>query len=118
MRAVLLRYAMDILAVQADGINICLPPVTLIGGEVDEAVLLVEDESVIRTAVAEFLSGAGYHVLSAANGKEALAKLQAHSGKINLVITDVVMPVMSGPKLAESIASMHPQAKIQARCKP
>jgi two-component system, cell cycle sensor histidine kinase and response regulator CckA len=76
------------------------------------SVLLVEDESVIRTAVAEFLSRAGYHVLSAANGKEALAKLQAHTGKINLVITDVVMPVMSGPKLAESIASMHPQAKI------
>ena len=76
------------------------------------SVLLVEDEFVIRTAVTEFLSGAGYHVLSAANGKEALAKLQAHTGKINLVITDVVMPGMSGPKLAESIAAMHPQAKI------
>src|SRR5205823_6117208 len=77
-----------------------------------ESVLIVEDEFVIRTAVAEFLSGAGYHVLSAANGKEALAKLQAHTGKINLVITDVVMPVMGGSKLAESIASMQPQAKV------
>jgi len=76
------------------------------------SVLLVEDEFVIRTAVAEFLSGAGYQVLSAANGREALSKLQAHTGKINLVITDVVMPGMSGPKLAESIAAMHPQAKI------
>ena len=77
-----------------------------------ETVLLVEDESVVRTAAAEFLSGAGYQVLSACNGEEALEKIRAHSGKIHLVITDLVMPDMSGTKLAETLASIHPESKV------
>ena len=77
-----------------------------------ETLLVVEDESVIRTAAVEFLSGAGYQVLSAANGAEALEKIQAHPGKIHLVITDLIMPDMSGTKLAETLASIHPESKV------
>jgi two-component system cell cycle sensor histidine kinase/response regulator CckA len=77
-----------------------------------ETLLIVEDESVIRTALAEFLSGAGYKVLCARNGKEALGKIHASPDTVDLVITDVVMPQMSGPKLAEQLASIHPEIKI------
>jgi len=77
-----------------------------------ETLLVVEDESIVRTAAVEFLSGAGYQVLSASNGEEALEKVQAHPGKIHLVITDLIMPDMSGTKLAETLASIRPESKV------
>jgi PAS domain S-box-containing protein len=77
-----------------------------------ETLLVVEDESVVRTAAVEFLAGAGYQVLSATNGEEALETIQAHPGKIHLVITDLVMSDMSGTKLAETIASIRPGSKV------
>jgi PAS domain S-box-containing protein len=77
-----------------------------------ETLLIVEDESVVRTATAEFLSGVGYQVLTATNGQEAIERIQAHPGKIHLVITDLVMPDTSGTKLAERLASVRPEAKV------
>jgi CheY-like chemotaxis protein len=77
-----------------------------------ETLLVVEDESVVRTAAVEFLSGGGYQVISACNGQEALEKVHAHPGKIHLVITDLVMPDMSGTKLAEMLASIRPESKV------
>jgi CheY-like chemotaxis protein len=77
-----------------------------------ETVLIVEDEVVVRTATAEFLSGVGYQVLTATNGQEALEKVRAHPGTIHLVITDLVMPETSGTKLAETLASIRPETKV------
>jgi len=77
-----------------------------------ETLLVVEDESVVRTAAVEFLSSGGYQVISASNGQEALEKIHAHPGKIHLVITDLVMQDMSGTKLAETLASIRPESKV------
>ncbi len=74
--------------------------------------LVVEDDDAVRAATAEFLSTIGYRVLSAANGKEALHAIENHSGKIDLMITDVVMPVMNGTKLASLASSKQPEIKV------
>ena len=73
---------------------------------------MVEDEDAVRQSEVEFLSTIGYTVLSAANGKEALDKVRAWTNQIDLVITDVVMPKMSGPKLAKNLASLRPELKV------
>jgi CheY-like chemotaxis protein len=77
-----------------------------------ETLLIVEHESVVRTAAVQFLSRTGYQVLSASNGHEALEKIQAHPGEVHLVVTDLVMPDMSGTKLAETLASIRPETKV------
>ena len=62
-------------------------------------ILLVEDEAPLRVLAAEALKRLGYTVLQAGNGLEALAVADDHSGKIDLVVTDIVMPRMGGPEL-------------------
>jgi PAS domain S-box-containing protein len=66
-----------------------------------ETVLLVEDEEAVRNLTRRVLKHNGYHVLSAPNGETALEMSRMHVGKIHLLLTDVVMPGMSGPRLAE-----------------
>ena len=67
-----------------------------------EGVLLAEDEETIRRLVGEVLARSGYKVFAAANGDEALRLLEEHSDEIDLLLTDVVMPGMSGPDLARA----------------
>ena len=59
-------------------------------------ILLVEDEAMVRNITAQFLEMAGYEVLQAGDGQEALEIADRHKEKIDLVITDVVMPRMGG----------------------
>ena len=68
-----------------------------------ETILLVEDDEQVRTLVHVLLEQQGYRVLVAASGGEALAASAAHDGTIDLLITDVVMPGMSGKELAERL---------------
>ena len=77
-----------------------------------ETLLVVEDEAAVRRSEVEFLSALGYTVLSAANGKEALEKVKTWANMIDLVITDVVMPKMSGPRLAKNLVSLRPDLKV------
>ena len=58
------------------------------------------------------LEGAGYKVLAAGNGGEALKLARTHSGAIHLLLTDVVMPGMSGPGLAEALRGRYPGIKV------
>jgi PAS domain S-box-containing protein len=74
----------------------------------DETVLLVEDEPVVRQLVAEILETNGYTVLQAADGPSVLELARRHSGEISLLVTDVVMPGMSGPEVAQSVTAMRP----------
>jgi len=68
-----------------------------------ETVLVVEDEAAIRTLAQRTLESCGYRVLTAADGLEGLRVYQAHAAEIALVVSDVVMPRMSGPELYEAV---------------
>jgi two-component system cell cycle sensor histidine kinase/response regulator CckA len=77
-----------------------------------ETILLVEDEEPLRKLCAEFLEQLGYRMLTASNGKEAVALVEGYSGKIDLLITDVVMPGLPGPELAEALLALRPDLKV------
>jgi two-component system cell cycle sensor histidine kinase/response regulator CckA len=77
-----------------------------------ETVLLVEDEAALRRLSRRVLAQFGYTVLEAPDGEEALHLAEAYHGPINLVLTDVVMPRLSGRDLAERVLASHPEAKI------
>ena len=75
-------------------------------------ILLVEDEPAIRTLIRRMLEGAGYELLVARNGDEALTLAGEHRGGIDLLLTDVVMPRMNGFELGERIGSAHPETNV------
>ena len=77
-----------------------------------ETILLVEDDASLRELVLNLLNEQGYTILEAANGLEALNIARQSDRKIDLLLTDVVMPGLSGPQLADELASVHPEAKI------
>jgi signal transduction histidine kinase len=77
-----------------------------------ETVLLVEDEAVVRELAVETLRERGYTVMEAGNGEEGLRIARQHHGKIDLVLTDVVMPVMGGKEMADALRGTHPDTKI------
>jgi PAS domain S-box-containing protein len=77
-----------------------------------ETVLLVEDEDMVRELAQEILEQYGYTVLTAANGTEGLRVCKEFQDKIDLVLTDVVMPQMSGPELAENILAIQPETRV------
>jgi PAS domain S-box-containing protein len=77
-----------------------------------ETVLVVEDEDQVRAILTEILTGQGYNVLSASNGDEALLISQDPGHAIKLLITDVVMPQMSGRELAEQVSGLRPNLPI------
>ena len=77
-----------------------------------ETILVVEDEDDIRDMVREFLERKGYVVVAANNGNDALQVAQRYKGAIHLLLTDVVMPQVGGPELAQQIKSMRPRIKI------
>jgi CheY-like chemotaxis protein len=72
-------------------------------GQGRETILLVEDEPAVRQLTTRFLSAAGYRVLVAANAGEALLTCENHDGPIDLLLTDVVMPQMSGHALSSRL---------------
>ena len=77
-----------------------------------ETILLVEDEDAVRRASAEFLTLHGYTVLEARDGLDALAVAKDYGSTIHLVVTDVVMPNVSGGQLAKELKSRRPEAKV------
>jgi len=77
-----------------------------------EAILLVEDEDSLRLVATRILTSAGYTVLAATNGVEALEVAERHDGPIDLVLTDVVMPRMSGRQLVERLAAVRPAFRV------
>ena len=77
-----------------------------------ETILLVEDETVVRQLVAEILETSGYAVLVAGDGPSALELLRRHNDPIDLLLTDVVMPGMSGPEVAQAVTSMRPGTQV------
>ena len=76
-----------------------------------ELILLVEDETSLRDMTARMLESAGYRVMTARNGEDALELLHDYP-EMDLVITDVVMPGMSGPDLAQKLSAVRPGLKV------
>jgi CheY-like chemotaxis protein len=75
-------------------------------------ILVVDDDRAVRELLRTFLLDRGYTVIAAASGREALRLSHAHRGKIDLLLTDVVMPGMNGPELVEQFASLRPETQV------
>lgn len=76
------------------------------GGE--ETILLAEDDPAVRQAVASILEAGGYQVIAAGDGGEAIRLAEQHDGAVALLLTDVVMPDMSGRELANLLVDRRP----------
>jgi two-component system cell cycle sensor histidine kinase/response regulator CckA len=87
-------------------------PVTTASSPGSGTVLLVDDDEEVRTLASRVLRDHGYVVLEAANPDEALAICAEHKEPIDLLLTDVVMPIMSGRELAEQVRPLRPEARI------
>ncbi|GLY96162.1 response regulator [Actinoplanes sp. NBRC 103695] len=103
-------------------INIYLPatdepahtsrPAATTQASTNRTILLAEDEDGLRHAANRILTNAGYHVLSATNGHEALTIARQHDGPIHGLLTDVVMPHMNGPTLAAALSAERPHMSV------
>lgn len=95
-------------AVEAPGAGVSLAAKL----EGSETILVVEDEDALRTLLCRFFRLYGYNVLEARHGGEALLICERHPGPIHLMISDVVMPQMSGKELADRLAPLHPEMMV------
>jgi CheY-like chemotaxis protein len=78
----------------------------------DETILFVEDDDAVRFFTSAILRRAGYHVVEAADGREALEKFRTQNLSCNLVVTDVIMPEMSGSQLADELRAWRPGLRV------
>jgi hypothetical protein len=79
-------------------------------------VVVVDDERPLRDLVARILTRFGYRVMVAATPHEALQWAENHAETIDLLLTDVVMPDLTGPKLAERFVAIHPETQVLFMC--
>jgi DNA-binding response OmpR family regulator len=73
---------------------------------------MVEDEDALRRTTARILARAGYHVLAADGGAQAVHHAQTHTGPIHLLLTDVIMPKMMGNEVAAQISAIRPRVPV------
>jgi CheY-like chemotaxis protein len=77
-----------------------------------ETVLVVEDEQAVRDLTVKMMRQLGYNVLAAAGGDEAIEISRSHTGQISLLLTDVVMPGMSGRQVADALLPARPGLRV------
>jgi DNA-binding NtrC family response regulator len=77
-----------------------------------ETILLCDDERRIRRLISTILTRNGYQVLEAQNGKHAMVVAEAHTGPIHLLLSDVLMPELDGPDLAEQLRAVRPDVRV------
>ncbi len=75
-------------------------------------ILLAEDEYAVRALCCRVLQSANYHVIEAADGEQAVELAKAYDGPIELIVTDVVMPGMSGREAADAIREFRPETRV------
>ena len=81
-------------------------------GRGPETILVVEDATHVRKLVQKILEEAGFEVLTAADGSEALRIAEDYPRKIHLLLSDVIMPEISGPELAKQLKALRPEMKV------
>ena len=81
-------------------------------GRASGIILLVEDEEPVRAIAQRILTGHGYTVVPATDGRDALRCAELQDGEFDLVVTDMVMPVMSGRAFAQEFSKLHPSAPV------
>ncbi len=104
-------FLVDLPRVQGESVVQAPAPVPLPGGGT-ETILLVEDEDAVRNLIRRVLEVHGYKVLTAPSAEAALEVSRLHAGPLDLLLTDVVMPGLSGPKLAERLLVERPAVRI------
>jgi two-component system cell cycle sensor histidine kinase/response regulator CckA len=87
-----------------------VPPAAVV--RADATILLVEDESPVRMLTGRMLERVGYRVLSAATPADACALFDVHASEVSLLVTDVVMPEMHGPALAQRLVAQRPDLRV------
>jgi two-component system, cell cycle sensor histidine kinase and response regulator CckA len=95
-----------------DKVQASRPPDTATSQQRSATILVVEDEPSLRTFTCTLLQENGYTVMEAGDGEEALALAGEYKQPIHLLLTDMIMPGMNGPAVAERLASLHPEAKV------
>jgi signal transduction histidine kinase/CheY-like chemotaxis protein len=88
------------------------PPIEQLGGRAIETILVVEDDEQVRTVICRTLERAGYTVLSAADPPTAMSVARQYQGSLHLLLTDVVLPGITGPVLARELSALSPTTKI------
>jgi two-component system cell cycle sensor histidine kinase/response regulator CckA len=78
----------------------------------NETILVVEDQESVRSFAVTALKQYGYYVIEASDGDEAIAVAEQHSGRIHLLLTDVIMPGMNGKVLSERLKEFYPDLKV------
>jgi signal transduction histidine kinase/CheY-like chemotaxis protein len=109
-RGTTFKIYLPLSAERAEAQRAASPPESVWRGR--ETILLAEDEDAVRTLTRRMLETAGYTVLEASHGAEALALADRHAGMIHLMLTDTVMPGMGGPELAARIGGTRPETRI------
>jgi CheY-like chemotaxis protein len=77
-----------------------------------ETVLVAEDDSALRNSIVTLLSGRGYRVLQASDGRHAVRTARAHKSPLHLLLSDVVMPRMNGVNAAAAVRRLHPEVRV------
>ena len=95
---------------KAQQLAVLAPAPQMPGG--GETILLVEDEEIVRGLALQILTPLGYTVLAAADGGQALALVEGYPARIDLLLTDVVMPGLNGRELAERLLAIHPETLV------
>lgn len=96
----------------SEGATAAAPKAQPVSSRGTETILLVEDNPALRKLAMRVLQPAGYTVLSAATGEEALDVLERHDRPVHLLLSDVVMPSMSGRQLAERVSQTRPEVRV------
>jgi CheY-like chemotaxis protein len=106
------RFTVLLPAAEEQVARVVLPVAASAPRGLGETIVLAEDDDALRVVLGRVLAGAGYRVISGRNGAEALEAARAREGRVDLLLTDLVMPRMNGAELADALSREQPAMKV------